>query len=708
MMTSPLAPYADANAYLWRPAAAQSIGGSPPLGASPSPLLSSPPSLGSWALIGPSGSPVGFTGQGDGDGPFGSDRLAQALAELALQGERDQFPIDIVMVPGTRETVRTVAARRIGQLLGRTAGTSALTRQSLDPYYEAQLARLSSGLVPSVGGPSVPVPALPEYDIEPAHLAFDVVDVRRTISTGTAQGTVYDVDVIVPPADVARLLGTGQGRPRAAALGEPHAALVRQPGGRIEAVHAALKKSPIYQVGLWLALATMRGLIERRAAAAQQIAATAAAGGAGGPWFGTRAFRPARRIAQRPPPPSQTPAMIAAWFQGARRAVANAGGPTLSLDFVGAPLPRLEASVAELEAALQREYDDPNNDAYIDAVGAFLGSQLAVAGISPFFGFLYGTLRARDTAFFAPDSEPVRLIGPHVNEGFPVQATIMQFLDGTLGSLIGAGFFRAPGGAPGSFDYRKAMALAAQVVFGLATAQAAYGIVHNDFHNDNVAFENVDEGTVLYYAVDARPSSSSSSSSSYGGERYYAVPTFGKVYKMIDFGRATFRLGGESWAENGTRGLGARRRAPLWGSPTQDQAVGGGWNLRGRNNDLLRFVSTFLLNSKLGPDAVTPSGVDPWRDAFARMVARIVSCPSADSKVGGPMVWAEECLTSPAYADAAAREDCYSRAFSVRPYLVGSPCVNAVPSDNVRWFDDLFGIDPSEIPPGAHVYRVPA
>jgi hypothetical protein len=69
-----------------------------------------------------------------------------------------------------------------------------------------------------------------------------------------------------------------------------------------------------------------------------------------------------------------------------------------------------------------------------------------------------------------------------------------------------------------------------QVVAGLAVAQKEYEFVHNDLHTNNVMWCGTGE-THLYYHVTGAP----------GGDRWYKVPTYGRIMKIIDFGRATFR-----------------------------------------------------------------------------------------------------------------------------------------------------------------------
>ena len=66
-----------------------------------------------------------------------------------------------------------------------------------------------------------------------------------------------------------------------------------------------------------------------------------------------------------------------------------------------------------------------------------------------------------------------------------------------------------------------------QVAFGLAVANKQYGFVHNDLHTENIMFQKT-SNKYIYYSI---------------AGNIYRVPTFGRVAKIIDFARATFKLG---------------------------------------------------------------------------------------------------------------------------------------------------------------------
>jgi hypothetical protein len=67
-----------------------------------------------------------------------------------------------------------------------------------------------------------------------------------------------------------------------------------------------------------------------------------------------------------------------------------------------------------------------------------------------------------------------------------------------------------------------------QIIMILLAYQKAYSMTHNDLHTNNVMYVQTDK-KYLYYCVD---------------NVYYKVPTFGRIYKIIDFGRAIYKFKG--------------------------------------------------------------------------------------------------------------------------------------------------------------------
>lgn len=114
-------------------------------------------------------------------------------------------------------------------------------------------------------------------------------------------------------------------------------------------------------------------------------------------------------------------------------------------------------------------------------------------------------------------------------ENYPVQITVIERGDGTMDELIDDEVDNATEDMRLTKEQRWT-AWIFQVVAALTTAQATYDFVHNDLHAGNVLWTGTGE-THLYYHVRGAP----------GGDRFYRVPTFGRIMKIIDFGRATFR-----------------------------------------------------------------------------------------------------------------------------------------------------------------------
>ena len=99
---------------------------------------------------------------------------------------------------------------------------------------------------------------------------------------------------------------------------------------------------------------------------------------------------------------------------------------------------------------------------------------------------------------------------------FPVQVTLLERADGTMDDLLEAE----------EESEEKWTAWLFQVVAALTCAQSFYGFVHNDLHTNNIMWSSTTL-THLYYRI---------------GTSYRKVPTFGKIMKIIDFGRASFTL----------------------------------------------------------------------------------------------------------------------------------------------------------------------
>ena len=74
-----------------------------------------------------------------------------------------------------------------------------------------------------------------------------------------------------------------------------------------------------------------------------------------------------------------------------------------------------------------------------------------------------------------------------------------------------------------------------QVVAALSFLQSAVCFTHNDLHSNNILWRKTDKKFLYYKAKDGT---------------IWRVPTFGKIFSIIDFGRSIFRLGKHLWVSD--------------------------------------------------------------------------------------------------------------------------------------------------------------
>jgi hypothetical protein len=65
-----------------------------------------------------------------------------------------------------------------------------------------------------------------------------------------------------------------------------------------------------------------------------------------------------------------------------------------------------------------------------------------------------------------------------------------------------------------------------QIIMILITYQKAYSFTHNDLHTNNIMYNATDK-KYLYYCYK---------------KKYYKVPTYGRIFKIIDFGRSIYKF----------------------------------------------------------------------------------------------------------------------------------------------------------------------
>jgi hypothetical protein len=102
---------------------------------------------------------------------------------------------------------------------------------------------------------------------------------------------------------------------------------------------------------------------------------------------------------------------------------------------------------------------------------------------------------------------------------FPVQLICLEKCDGTLDELF----------EKGKMGEKEASAALFQVIMTLLAYQKMFHFTHNDLHTNNIMYVKT-EIENLYYKYK---------------NTIYKVPTYGKIYKIIDFGRAIYKFNGK-------------------------------------------------------------------------------------------------------------------------------------------------------------------
>jgi hypothetical protein len=100
---------------------------------------------------------------------------------------------------------------------------------------------------------------------------------------------------------------------------------------------------------------------------------------------------------------------------------------------------------------------------------------------------------------------------------FPVNAILMEECEDTLDALMENDEITSP---------EQWSSILMQIIMTLIAYQKLFGFTHNDLHTNNVMFTETQK-EYLYYTYD---------------RKHYRVPTFGKIFKIIDFGRAVYKF----------------------------------------------------------------------------------------------------------------------------------------------------------------------
>ena len=107
---------------------------------------------------------------------------------------------------------------------------------------------------------------------------------------------------------------------------------------------------------------------------------------------------------------------------------------------------------------------------------------------------------------------------------FPVQIICMENCEDTFDSLI----------ANEELEEKEWFSALMQIIMTLATYQKVFLFTHNDLHTNNIMYNKTDK-KFLYYKFN---------------NKYYKVPTYGRIYKIIDFGRGIYKFNGKQFCSD--------------------------------------------------------------------------------------------------------------------------------------------------------------
>jgi hypothetical protein len=98
---------------------------------------------------------------------------------------------------------------------------------------------------------------------------------------------------------------------------------------------------------------------------------------------------------------------------------------------------------------------------------------------------------------------------------FPVQVICMEHCENTFDDLI----------LQNDLKPEEWYSAFMQIIMILITYQKAFAFTHNDLHTNNVMYNSTNKKFIYYYYK----------------KKYYKVPTFGRLFKIIDFGRSIYK-----------------------------------------------------------------------------------------------------------------------------------------------------------------------
>ena len=105
-------------------------------------------------------------------------------------------------------------------------------------------------------------------------------------------------------------------------------------------------------------------------------------------------------------------------------------------------------------------------------------------------------------------------------KNFPINLIVMEKCASTLDSYM----------TKNDLEASEWESILLQIIFTLITYQKLFDFTHNDLHTNNIMYVDTDKQYIYY---------------GYNGKTY-KVPTYGKIWKIIDFGRAIYKFKGKT------------------------------------------------------------------------------------------------------------------------------------------------------------------
>ena len=126
-----------------------------------------------------------------------------------------------------------------------------------------------------------------------------------------------------------------------------------------------------------------------------------------------------------------------------------------------------------------------------------------------------GSETGSDTGSYDSDDEQIIV----KIKDFPIQAILLEKCVSTLDRIM----------MMDELTKEEWSSILFQVIMTLVMYQKMFEFTHNDLHTNNVMFIETTEEFLYYFYED----------------QYYKVPTYGRIFKIIDFGRAIYKFRGE-------------------------------------------------------------------------------------------------------------------------------------------------------------------